>query len=517
MNPILLFAILVVSLAFVRKCFLPLFRLIRLKRALAVVPTPAPGHWLWGHIPDIMTLGKDEERLEKWTADGKKLFRMDELILTEINLVHPETVAVLLKTTEPKAEFSYGNLREWLGDGLLISTGKRWARDRRLLTRGFHFDILRGYLPIYKEAVGYVLDQWAEACRQGDGVHTVNMTECMTSITLETILRCIMSFNPHTQSEEAKREMNDYTEAVNEISRLLHTRYMNPHLHSNFIFALSSTGKKFYKKRDLCRAISLKLITERRRAIAKLKEDQDLETQEDQIFALKKESATGYLDFLDILLTVRDEDGTGLSDKEIQEQVDTFLFEGHDTTASALQWTLWYLAKHPDLQEKCRQEAQGCLDENKELSYENLGKLLYLTQFIKESMRLNPPVPYTQRSTTQPMVLDGYNLPKGSLLTVAKIGLHRHPEIWEEPLRFDPDRFSTENSAKRHPYAFVPFSAGPRNCIGQTLAMDEMKTVIALILLRFQISVNPSVARPKIHSLLVSRPSEDIRLQVKEI
>ena len=254
-------------------------------------------------------------------------------------------------------------------------------------------------------------------------------------------------------------------------------------------------------------------MAERRKTLA---EERDVGGEEGEKL-LKKKTSRKYLDFLDILLTVRDENGKGLSDKEIQEQVDTFLFEGHDTTASALQWTLYYLAAHPDLQEKCRQEVQCCLDENKELSFENLNHLSYLTQFIKESMRLSSPVPFVGRTLTQPLTLDGYRLPAGTNITMTIFGMHRHPDVWERPLVFDPDRFSLENSAKRHPYAFVPFAAGPRNCIGQSLAMDELKTVISHVLLRFRLTVDADYVKPKIYALLVSHALGDIKLHVHEI
>ena len=516
MNLLFLGALAVLVVVVLRFFCGPLFRKLRLFYHLRAIPPPIPPHWLLGHLPDLLTPGRDEELTNQFGERGMKISRLNELIVQEIVLNHPEPASLLLKTAEPKAETIYGFLREWLGDGLLISTGKRWARDRRLLTRGFHFDILRGYLPVYKESVGAVLDQWAEVSRQDNG-QKVNVSTASKQITLESILRCIMSYNPHNQSEEANRQMERYVKAVDEISRLMLQRAFNPLLHSNFIFALSSTGRKFYKERAVCHSISQSLIEERRRSLAKMKEEQGLDSQEEEIVALKKQSATGSLDFLDILLTVRDEDGEGLSDKEIQEQVDTFLFEGHDTTASGLQWTLFFLAKHPDLQEKCRQEVRSCLDDNQEFTYESLSKLLYLTQFIKESTRLKPPVPYISRNLTQPMTVEGYFLPKGSMVTASILGCNRHPDAWERPLEFDPDRFSPKNSAKRHPYAFIPFSAGPRNCIGQTLAMDELKTVISLILLRFRLTWDPEVPDPKIHAFLISRPSQEIEIYAHEI
>ena len=492
-------------------CFLPLVRFINLQVTLLKIPAPERPHWLLGHLPLYMVEGNEEDRYERWLKDPRTKLMRVHIPFIHVNLVHPETASEVFKTAEPKDE-AYEFLRPWLGDGLLLSTGKRWARDRRLLTRGFHFDILRGYFPVYKEAVGIMLDQWAELGRQDDP-QTINVSKCSKLLALDVILRCIMSFESHCQTEGADKNILEYVEAVFGMSQCINQRYCSPLQYPGLLFALSSNGRKFYHYRAISHGVSRRVMAERRKTLA---EERDVGGEEGEKL-LKKKISRKYLDFLDILLTVRDETGKGLSDKEIQEQVDTFLFEGHDTTASALQWTLYYLAAHPDLQENCRQEVQSCLDENKELSFENLNHLSYLTQFIKESMRLSSPVPFVGRTLTQPLTLDGYRLPAGTNITMTIFGMHRHPDVWERPLVFDPDRFSLENSAKRHPYAFVPFAAGPRNCIGQSLAMDELKTVISHVLLRFRLTVDADYVKPKIYALLVSHALGDIKLHVHEI
>ena len=461
----------------------------------------------------LLKPGTNEERYARWLKDGKRLARLNiAQLVHQIRVFHPETAADILKSSEPK-DRSYDLMGPWLGEELLTSAGKRWARDRRLLTRGFHFDILRGYLPVYNEAVGVMLDQWAEVSRH-DGEQTINVSQCSKLLTLDVILRCIMSYESHCQTENAGKDVLEYVEAVLGAAQALLKRYYNPHQHFDLIFPLTANGRQFYRCRAICHRLSQRLIAERRKALSGLGHQASGVEAEEMI---KKKTSRKYLDFLDILLTVRDEDGNGLSDKEIQEQVDTFLFEGHDTTASALQWTLYYLAAHPDLQEKCRQEVQGCLDKNKELSYESLTKLQYLTQFVKESMRLSGTVPYIGRRLTKPMEIDGHLLPVGTEITISILGIHRHPDVWDKPLEFDPDRFSLENSAKRHPYAFVPFSAGPRNCIGQQLAMDELKTVISLALLRFRLTLKADYVKPPIYAFMVSRPLEDLQICAHEI
>ena len=484
--------------------------------ALRHVPTEGPMNLIDGHLSHIGKLGNDIPRWTKWLKKHRRILRCRLLYITEINLIHPETAAIVLKTATPKAVETYAWLRAWIGDGLLISSGKQWARDRRLLTNGFHFGILRGYLPIYKEAVGVMLGQWSEAQRREDGRQTVEISKCSKLLTLDIILRCIMSFSSDCQlpNVDEDNELVKYAAAVQELGRCLFYRTVTGWQYSDILFALSANGKKFFALKKYCCGISARVIRERRQTIAELV-GETAGTGDDLTERLGQ--STKHLDFLDILLTVKDENGEGLSDKEIQEQVDTFLFEGHDTTASALQWTLYYLAKYPDFQEKCRQEVMECLGDAEEPSYENLSQLAYLAQFIKESMRLSATVPFIARTLTQPTVVDGHTLPTGTMATIPIIALHRNPDVWPDPETFDPDRFTLENCASRHPFAFIPFSAGPRNCIGQTLAMDELKTVLAMVLSQFRISLDPSDPDPVLTCELVSRSLNKMHVCIERV
>lgn len=486
------------------KILWPIVWNVRLRYLLRAIPYVEPPHWLWGHLPVVTKRDEYAERWTRWISSGQRLMLIRFLHRIVVLVSHPETAAVVLRTAEPKGD--YGILRAWLGDGLLISSGQRWARDRRLLTRGFHFDILRGYLPVYKEAVSIMLERWTNTCSTCDG-QAVNISRSAKLLTLDVILRCIMSHDSDCQNPNAEGHVVEYAEAVQEISQCIVSRFLRPMERSDFLFPFTANGKKFAELKKTTQKTSQYIIQERRQAIA------EEDANEPQLGQKRRK----YLDFLDILLTVRDEDGMGLSDEEIQEQVDTFLFEGHDTTASALQWTLYYLARHPEIQERCRQEVKHTLDASGEVCFDQLTELHYMAQCIKESQRLCATVPYLSRTLTQPLTIDGHVIPAGTTIGVPIMAVHRHPDVWDRPAEFDPDRFSLENCAERHPFAYIPFSAGPRNCIGQSLAMDELKTEIAMILLRFRLTVDLDSPEPSISSLLVSRASPDILLYVHEI
>eukprot|EP00058_Branchiostoma_floridae_P018720 XP_002604209.1 hypothetical protein BRAFLDRAFT_73452 [Branchiostoma floridae] len=199
-----------------------------------------------------------------------------------------------------------------------------------------------------------------------------------------------------------------------------------------------------------------------------------------------------YLDFLDILLTARDPDGEGLTDEEIRAEVDTFLFEGHDTTASGISWSLYCLAKHPGHQDRVREEVDSVLagKDDEELTWQDISKLKYLAMCVKEAMRLYPPVPIVSRRITRDFVFMGHPLPTGATININAWCVHHNPTVWgEDFMDYKPERFSSENMKNMDPYAFIPFSAGPRNCIGQNFALNEEKVVIARILHRFKVEL----------------------------
>ena len=211
--------------------------------------------------------------------------------------------------------------------------------------------------------------------------------------------------------------------------------------------------------------------------------------------------------------------GQGLSPEEIRDEADTFLFEGHDTTASALQWAIYYIAKHPDVQRRCREEAREILGNSDELSLETIGKLQYITQVVKETVRSATTVPFVYRQLTKDTTVDGFLLTEGTWIAVSLYGVHHHPEFWPDPYEFRPSRFEAGANADKGstlPFAFVPFSGGPRNCIGQGLAMEELKATIALLLREFELSVPEDMEDVEPHLYLVTRPSKPIFLDISK-
>ncbi|XP_048238893.1 leukotriene-B4 omega-hydroxylase 3-like isoform X1 [Haliotis rufescens] len=430
-------------------------------------------HWIWGNLHKVR--GKATEvRMEY--MDGlmrkhKYFYRLWQGAFRPLIMCcHPDSVKLLLKTSEPKPMAgAYQFAVPWLGEGLLIASGQRWARSRRLLTPAFHFDILKPYMEVYNKAADILLGKIARYEEKGESFEVFGH---ISLCTLDVILKCAMSFDDNIQM---KGESHPYVVAVNELSEMWFERGRNPLLYNDFVFSCTKMGRRFKQQCDFVHSISENLIKKRR------------ETLDREGPANKK-----YLDFLDVLLTARDDAGDGLTSMEIRNEVDTFLFEGHDTTASAISWILYSLATHADIQDKAQAEVDAILDgkDSEVIDWSELPELSYLACVIKEGMRLHCPVPFIQRQLTQPTTIDGTTLPKDTVCTVHLLNLHHNPEVWEDPWEFKPERFFPENMKDKDNYAFVPFSAGPRNCIGQHFAMNEEKVLLARILHRYRLEID---------------------------
>ncbi|KAI3361209.1 hypothetical protein L3Q82_013408, partial [Scortum barcoo] len=416
-----------------------------------------------------------------------------------LNIHHPDYVKTIMASTEPKDDLAYKFIESWIGrEGLLVSKGQKWFRHRRLLTSGFHYDVLKPYVKLMSDSTKTMLDKWKTCANTNE---PLELFEHVSLMTLDSILKCAFSHNSNCQTEGGT---NAYIKAVYELSYLINLRFRIFPYHNNFIFYLSPHGFRYRKACRVAYSHTERVIRQRKE---ELKEEKEL----------GRIQAKRNLDFLDILLLARDEKQQGLSDEDIRAEVDTFMFEGHDTTASGISFILYCLACHPEHQKICREEIMQVLDGRDTMEWEDLSKIPYTTMCIKESLRLYPPVPGMSRKLTKPMTFfDGRTLPAGFCIGTSVFGIHRNSTVWENPHVFDPLRFQPEVASKRSPHAFVPFSAGPRNCIGQNFAMNEMKVATALTLKRYQLIEDPTL-KPKIIPRLVLRSLNGIHIKIKPV
>ncbi|XP_053374931.1 cytochrome P450 4A7-like isoform X2 [Mercenaria mercenaria] len=388
----------------------------------------------------------------------------------------------------------YTFFEPWLGEGLLISGGKKWERNRKLLTPAFHFDILNGYVNVMNETADSLLAKLADASKN-DKVVDVFPYVCRAS--LDTMLRCSLSYEEDLQ----QTTVSGYLDTVRRLSEINWERSLRLTLLSDTVFKWSSVGREFYQLCDQAHKFTGGIIQSRKKELEK----------QPNITQQKRR-----LDFLDILLTARDEHGQGLSSQEIQDEVDTFTFEGHDTTSSAISWTIFALAKHPELQAKVFHDVKGVLKDQDLVTTDHLGKFTYLPLFIKEVLRYYSPVPMVgRRQTDTPVVIDGIEIPVGVSFWIQIYCIHHNKDVWPNHEVFDPERFQASNRDDTDIYGFIPFSAGSRNCIGQVFAMNEIKITIAKLLSRFEILLEPG-NEPVLLPDVIMRSENGISVRLKE-
>ncbi|XP_071647098.1 cytochrome P450 4C1-like [Temnothorax longispinosus] len=218
------------------------------------------------------------------------------------------------------------------------------------------------------------------------------------------------------------------------------------------------------------------------------------------------------LAMLDLLIAAS-RDGL-MTDSDIREEVDTFMFEGHDTTAMGLCFISALLAEHKNIQDRVRNEVNTALQKNEQkFTMKLLQDLPYLDRCIKEALRLYPSVFAISRIAGEDVKLQSYLVPAGTFLLLNIYGVHRDPNFWSNPEEFDPDRFLPEKIRHRHPYSYLPFSAGPRNCIGQRFAMLEMKAMIAPLVHNFYLEPIDYLKNLRMQLDLVLRPAQPLRVK----
>ncbi|NP_001009743.1 prostaglandin E2 omega-hydroxylase CYP4F21 precursor [Ovis aries] len=478
-------------------------------RLLQCFPQPPKQNWFFAHLylvpPTEQGLRKSTQLAANYSHGYLIWFGP---ITPMIVFCHPDmlrSIANASAAVAPKNMDFYKFLKPWLGDGLLLSAGDKWSRHRHLLTPTFHFNILKPYMKIFTKSTDIMHTKWERLITQG---HTrLDMFEHLSLLTLDSLQKCVFSFDSNCQELSSCRKPSKYITAILELSELVAKRNRQIFLHADFLYFLTLDGWRFLRACRLVHDFTDAVIQERCRTLPENVDD-----------FLKAKAKTKTLDFIDVLLLTKDEDGKRLSDEDIRAEADTFMFEGHDTTASGLSWILYNLAKHPEYQERCRQEVQELLRdrESKEIEWDNLAQLPFLTMCIKESLRLHPPVTIISRCCTQDIVLpNGWVIPKGVICIIDIFGTHHNQSVWPDPEVYDPFRFDQENIKGRSPLAFIPFSAGPRNCIGQTFAMTEMKVVLALTLLRFRFL--PDKEEPRRKRELILRAEGGLWLQVEPL
>ncbi|XP_060771857.1 cytochrome P450 4V2-like [Neoarius graeffei] len=469
---------------------------------LKSVPSIGVAFPLLGHALQLKTkAGEFFSQVIEYTNEFRDtpLFMLWVGPIPFVFLYHSETIErVLNNSLHMDKAYAYKFLHPWLGTGLLTSTGDKWRRRRKLLTPTFHFSILSDFLEVMNEQAEVLVDKLHKHAGKGPFNCFNHITLCALDIICETA----MGKKIYAQSNHD----SEYVRAVYRMSDLISKRQRMPWFWPDFAFQYFGDGKEHDRCLKILHSFTERVIREREEHGVHYTES---DSESDQ--RKKKRRA-----FLDMLLKTTDEDGNKMIHQDIREEVDTFMFEGHDTTAAGMAWAIHLLGAHPDIQRKVQQEVDEVFgDSDRPVSTEDLKKMRYLDCVIKEVLRIFPSVPFFARSISEDTKINGYNVPKGVNVLILTYALHRDTRFFPEPEEFRPERFLPENMGGRTPYCYIPFSAGLRNCIGQRFALMEEKVILASILRSFNIVSCQKRDELKPLAELVLRPEQGIWIMLE--
>jgi cytochrome P450 len=360
-----------------------------------------------------------------------------------------------------------GALRPFLGErSVIVLDGAPHRAMRKLVMPPFHGERMHAYGRDMVELTHASVDRWAVG--RGFPIH-----EALQGITLDVILRTVFGME---QADERAR-------LGEQLTRLTHLASWPPLLLPQMQRDLGpwSPWGRFLRESRVADANLLGEIARRRR-----------------------EGSGGRTDILSMFLGVRDEEGRGLDDHDLRDQLVTLLVAGHETTATALAWTLRWVLALPDVRERLLAELHAAQRAGP-LTPERIAKLEYLDATVREALRLQPVIPLVGRITQQPMRFAGYDLPKGVALTPSVHLIHQNTAVYEHPERFDPTRFMGR-SYKAHEW--IPFGGGIRKCIGMAFALYEMKMILATILSRAWLRAAPGYTPRAVRRSITLTPSE---------
>lgn len=417
------------------------------------------------------------------------IYKYYHMSIPVVNILCPEDIKIVLSSSThiTKSEI-YHVLEPWLGTGLLTSTGQKWQHRRKLLTPTFHFNILQQFVLTFNEHTQVLIQQLKDECSKP----STNVIPLIAETTLRSICETAMGIRLETNNDFSQ----EYMKSVYRLGELIVQILVYPLYQIFVILIFTSTYWEHQKLIKILHKFSTNVIKKR-------KENFKENTDKKRRMAL-----------LDLLITAQKSEKS-ISDQGIREEVDTFMFEGHDTTTACISFTLMLLACHANVQNKVVDELQTIFADSKRMpTFNDLQNMHYLEQVLKESLRIYPSVPFISRVAEEDFqTSSNYTIPKGTILQLHIYDLHHNKEFFSNPEEFDPERFSAENSKGRHPFAHIPFSAGPRNCIGQRFAFLEVKTIISSILRNFELLPidTPSSVQIISHLVLKSKPGIKIK------
>lgn len=401
------------------------------------------------------------------TAGSVKIYISDPALIHETLVTNADALG--------KGEQVRRALGPALGTGLLTADGAHWKWQRQSVASAFRPSSLKELQPAMLDAARSARDRLLQ-----DRDQPVDIGHEMMKTTFDIIVETMMSGGHGIDVGRVERSITDY---------------LRP---SGWNFALSVVGAPEWAP-----------YPGRRRA---MKAVEFLRSSLTTVLEERRRNSSGPEDLVSMLISAADpETGRAMTDVEITDNLMTFITAGHETTALGLAWTFDLLARHPEYEARVVDEINK-VTRGEEVMAHHIPDLHYTRQVFSEAMRLYPPAPVITRTALRDFKMGDFLVPEGTVIFVPIYAVHHHASIWNEPERFDPDRFRPEAVKDRHRYAYMPFGAGPRVCIGNAFAMMEAVVVLAVILQKLRLRTTDAAPQPLMRVTL--RPKSSLKMQV---
>jgi cytochrome P450 len=391
---------------------------------------------------------------------------------------HPDLIKYVLQDNNRNYTKGRGleKARPLLGRGLLTSEGEFWRRQRRMIQPAFHRRRIEQFVSLMLEEIESVLARWEPISLQG---RSFDVATEMMRLTLSVVTRTLFSAGLSSDETQVVSQALPFLlrETDRRIASLTSLRESLP----------LPVNRKYAHELERLDRIVYRLIEQRRKS-----------PQEES-------------DLLGMLMSAVDEGSvSGMDDQQLRDEVMTLFLAGHETTANNLTWTFYLLSSNPAVRQALEAELEKVLA-GRPPALEDVPKLVYTRQVLDESLRLYPPAWAFGRQAIQDDQIGGYHIPAGTQLIISPYVVHRHPEFWENPEGFDPERFNPEVAQGRPHYSFIPFGGGPRLCIGRDFALMESTLALARISQRYRLDLVPGFeVQPE--TAITLRPKAGLRM-----
>lgn len=449
-------------------------------------PPELRGNPLWGSMRDFQS-DKLGFLLEAARRGDVCRYRVANMRWYQINA--PDGIGRVLQENNHnyvKSSVGAAIIKPVLGEGLFTSEGEHWLRQRRLMQPAFHRKSVALFGEMMVGSTLAMLGRWDDSPGE-----PFDLLAQMTSLTLDIATAALFHSRVGEEREEVARAI---TTIIADMSYRFEVPFYPPPA------VPTPRNRRFRAALRTIDAAVYRIIADRRRGAGE-----------------RRRGAGEEGDLLAMLMSARDpETGETMDDRQLRDEVITLFIAGHETTALALTWAFYLLARHPRAGERLRAELDSALGDRTTPTIADLPKLPFTKSVVDEALRLYPPAWITNRQAVADDVISGYRVPAGAFVVLSPYLLHRHPGLWERPDEFDPDRFSTERSAGRPRNAYLPFGRGPRQCIGQAMALAEAQLILATVAARCRLRlVSDAPAEPE--ALATLRPRGGLEVVAESV